>query len=97
MLDMKKQDRQKQLKNTVDYIYEWFIDDLKKQELKLKKESKPPKFCQHVMVSKSVLDKFYERFGIEILHVFNSVEYVYDVKHEFYGFKCWKVFLERRD
>ena len=83
--------------DTADFIYQLLVEDLNKKEAKLKKESKPPKICQHVMVSKSALDKFYEKFGIEILHVFNSVEYAYDIKHEFYGYKCWKIWLKLKD
>jgi len=95
MLNAKNQLQEKQ--TTESFIYDLLIENLKKQEQKLKPEHKAPKLSQHVMVSKSALDKFYEKYGVEFLHLFNSVEYTYSIKHEFYGFKCWKVWLERKD
>lgn len=100
MSNSKKQDGEiqtKQENKTAKFIFNLLIKDLKKKELKLKPENKAPKTCQHVMVSKSALDKFYKEYGLEILHEFNSVEYIYNIKHKFYGFKSWKIFLERRD
>lgn len=95
MSNAKKQVREKQ--PTEDFIFDLLIDDLKKKEQKLKPENKAPKLSQHVMVSKSALDKFYEKYGVDFLHLFNSVEYTYSIEHEFYGFKCWKIWLERKD
>jgi hypothetical protein len=83
--------------DTADYILKLLIDDLKQKEQKLKSCDKAPKISQHVIVSKSALDKFYQKYHPIIEYLFHSVKYIYNIKYEFYGFKSWKIWLVRQD